>query len=75
MVLASGGEAAHGGGHGISESMKTDFIWRTVNFLVFAAILIKLVSKPAKAFFAKRASDIGETFETWKPKRPKPRRR
>jgi F-type H+-transporting ATPase subunit b len=69
VVLASGGEAAHGGGHGISESMMTDFIWRTVNFLVFAAILIKLVAKPAKAFFAKRSTDIGETFEELEAKK------
>ncbi len=61
---AGGGEAAHGGGHGITPEKVTDFIWRTVNFLVFAAILLKLVTKPAKAFFAQRSTDIGETFET-----------
>ncbi len=64
VVLAGGGEAAHGGGHGITPEKVTDFIWRTVNFLVFAAILLKLVTKPAKAFFAQRSTDIGETFET-----------
>jgi len=62
-LAAGGGEAAHGEAHGISPAKITDFIWRTVNFLVFAAILIKLVAKPAKQFFAQRASDIGETFE------------
>ncbi len=69
VVAASGGEAAHGGGHGISPAMMTDFIWRTVNFLVFGAILIKLVAKPAKAFFAKRSTDIGETFEELEAKK------
>lgn len=63
LGLASGGEAAHGGGHGITPEKITDFIWRTVNFLVFAGILIYLVAKPAKEFFAKRASDISESFE------------
>jgi len=69
VVLASGGEAAHGGGHGISPEKINDFIWRTVNFLVFAAILIKLVAKPAKAFFAQRTSDIGESFEELEAKK------
>ena len=64
LALASGGgEAAHGEAHGITPAKINDFIWRTVNFLVFAGILIYLVAKPAKQFFAQRASDIGETFE------------
>ena len=63
VALASGGEAAPGGGHGISPAKITDFIWRIVNFAVFAGILIYLVSKPAKAFFAKRSADIGTSLE------------
>ena len=62
-------EAAHGGGHGITPEKIQDFIWRTLNFVVFAAILIKLVAKPAKDFFAKRSSDIGETFEELEAKK------
>jgi F-type H+-transporting ATPase subunit b len=69
LALASGGEAAHGGGHGISPTKITDFIWRTVNFLVFAGILIYLVAKPAKEFFAKRTSDISESFEDLEAKK------
>lgn len=69
LALAAGGEAAHGDAHGISPAKITDFIWRTVNFLVFAGILIYLVSKPAKQFFAKRSSDIGETFEDLETKK------
>lgn len=69
LALAAGGEAAHGDAHGISPAKITDFIWRTVNFLVFAGILIYLVSKPAKQFFAKRSSDIGETFEELETKK------
>ena len=63
VALASSGEAAHGGGHGISPTKITDFIWRTVNFLVFAGVLIYLLSKPTKAFFAKRSADISTSLE------------
>jgi len=61
MAWASGGEG--GDAHGISPAKIQDFIWRTFNFVVFAAILIKLVAKPAKAFFSKRSTEIGESFE------------
>ncbi|MEW6388002.1 MAG: ATP synthase F0 subunit B [Thermodesulfobacteriota bacterium] len=53
--VAGASEAGHGG---VSPAMVTDLIWRTVNFLIFAAILVKLVSRPAKEFFAKRSQDI-----------------
>jgi F-type H+-transporting ATPase subunit b len=69
LALAAGGEAAHGEAHGVTPEKISDFIWRSVNFLVFAAILIKLLTKPAKAFFAKRATDIGETFEDLEAKK------
>jgi F-type H+-transporting ATPase subunit b len=73
VVLASGGgEAAHGAahaGHGITPEKIQDFIWRTLNFVVFAAILIKLAAKPAKAFFSKRSTDIGESFEDLEAKK------
>ncbi len=62
--VAAASEAAHGGGHGgISPEKIQDFIWRTVNFVVFAAILIKLVAKPAKNFFAQRSQDVATTLE------------
>jgi len=66
LAATGGGEAAHGAAHeahGITPTKITDFIWRTVNFVVFAGLLIYLVSKPAKKFFAQRSSDIDETFE------------
>ena len=73
VALASGGgEAAHGaapGGHGITPEKIQDFIWRTLNFVVFAAILIKLTAKPAKAFFSQRSTDIGESFEELETKK------
>jgi F-type H+-transporting ATPase subunit b len=62
--VAAASEAAHGGGHGgISAEKIQDLIWRTVNFVVFAAILIKLVAKPAKNFFAQRSQDVATTLE------------
>uniref|UniRef100_A0A7V4LC40 ATP synthase subunit b n=1 Tax=Desulfobacca acetoxidans TaxID=60893 RepID=A0A7V4LC40_9BACT len=64
LLLAGAALAAAGGGeHGMSEAKIQDLIWRTVNFLVFAGILIKLVAKPAKQFFAQRAQDISATFD------------
>jgi F-type H+-transporting ATPase subunit b len=55
---------AHGGGgeHGMSPAKIQDFIWRTVNFVVFAAVLIKLVAKPAKKFFGQRTEDVATTL-------------
>ncbi len=67
-ALAS--EAAHGGGHGgIDPAKLSDFLWRTVNFVVFAGILIKLVAKPAKGFFGKRAEDIAQSLEDLETKK------
>jgi len=62
--VAAASEAAAGGGHGgISPEKIQDLIWRTVNFVVFAGILIKLVAKPAKKFFAQRSQDVATTLE------------
>jgi F-type H+-transporting ATPase subunit b len=62
--VAAASEPAAGGGHGgISAEKIQDLIWRTVNFVVFAAILIKLVAKPAKNFFAQRSQDVATTLE------------
>ena len=62
-LLAATSALAAGGEGGISPAKMTDFIWRSVNFVVFAAILIKLVVKPAKAFFGKRSQDIATSLE------------
>ena len=61
--IAAASEAAHGGEHGISPEKIHDLIWRTVNFVVFAAILIKLVAKPAKKFFGQRSQDVATSLE------------
>ena len=61
--VAGASEAAHGGHGGIDPAKVTDLILRTVNFLIFAGILIKLLAKPAKGFFAKRAQDIAASLE------------
>ena len=60
--VAAASEAA--GGHGgISAEKMQDLLWRTVNFVVFAGILIYLVAKPAKKFFAQRTQDVATTLE------------
>lgn len=61
--VAAASEAAHGGHGGVSPEKIQELIWRTVNFVVFAAILIKLVAKPAKKFFAQRSQDVATTLE------------
>lgn len=58
--VAAASEAAHGG---ISAEKIQELLWRTVNFVVFAAILIKLVAKPAKKFFAQRTQDVATNLE------------
>ncbi|HEY9074243.1 MAG TPA: ATP synthase F0 subunit B [Desulfobaccales bacterium] len=67
VALAS--EAAHGGHGGVDSAKLTELLWRTVNFVVFAAILIKLVAKPAKNFFGKRSKEIAESLEDLEAKK------
>ncbi len=73
---AHGTEAAHGGEHGgghggITEAKKVDFTWRTVNFLVFASLLVFLLVKKVnvKAVFAKRTQDIAQSLEDLESKK------
>jgi len=64
LLLAGVAGASEAGGHGgISAEKMQDLLWRTVNFVVFAAILIKLVAKPAKNFFAQRSQDVATTLD------------
>jgi F-type H+-transporting ATPase subunit b len=56
-------EAAHGGHGAIDPAKIQELIWRTVNFVVFAAILIKLATKPLKNLFAQRSQDVATTLE------------
>lgn len=57
---ASGGEHGHGA---IDPAKLDDLLWRTVNFVVFAAILYKLAAKPVKEFFGKRKADISSEIQ------------
>ena len=61
--VAAASEAAGGGHGGLSAEKIQELIWRTVNFVVFAAILIKLLAKPAKNFFAQRSQDVATILE------------
>ncbi len=68
VALAS--EAAHGGGHGgIDPAKLADLLWRTVKFVVFAAVLIKLVAKPAKNFFGQRSQEIAQSLDELEAKK------
>jgi F-type H+-transporting ATPase subunit b len=61
--VAAASEAAHGGHGAIDPAKIQELIWRTVNFVVFAAILIKLATKPVKNLFAQRSQDVATTLE------------
>src|SRR4030042_2226068 len=70
LLLAGASEASEAGGHGgISPEKIQDMIWRTVNFVVFAAILIKLLAKPAKNFFAQRSQDVAQSLDDLEAKK------
>jgi F-type H+-transporting ATPase subunit b len=69
LVFTGTAWAVSAAGGGYSADQIHDIIWRCVNFVVFAAILIKLVARPAKEFFAKRAQDISVTLEDLEAKK------
>ncbi len=69
FLLAGAAAASEAGGHGIDPAKIQDFIWRSVNFVVFAAILIKLLARPAKEFFTKRAQEIAQNFSELEAKK------
>lgn len=54
LLLASGAE-----GHG-----STDIIPRTINFLIFAAILYYLIAEPAKQFYFGRKNSIATKLDS-----------
>ena len=49
---------ASGGGNG-----ETDIIPRTINFLIFAAIMYYILAEPVKNFFAGRSDDIASKLQ------------
>ena len=61
MALAAGGGEAQG----ITPEKIQDFIWRSVNFLVFAGLLFYILTKkfPVKDIFAKRSQEIAQSLE------------
>ena len=69
--LALASEGAPDGHEGISPAKVTDFTWRTVNFLVFAGILIYILTKkfPIKNFFAARSQEIARSLEDLEKKK------
>lgn len=70
LALAGVAGASEAAGHGGIDPAKVwDLVLRTVNFLVFAGILIYLVAKPAKNFFAQRSQDIAQSLEDLEAKK------
>jgi len=63
VLLLLGVAAPSEAAGGISAEKMQDLLWRTVNFVVFAGILIYLVAKPAKKFFAQRTQDVATNLE------------
>lgn len=63
VLLLAGVAAASEAAGGISAEKIQELLWRTVNFVVFAGILVYLLAKPAKKFFAKRSQDVATTLE------------
>ena len=64
LLLAGAAAASEAGGHGgVTPEKMSELLWRTVNFVVFAGILIYLVAKPAKNFFAQRTQDVARNLE------------
>lgn len=43
---------------------ETDIIYRTINFLIFAAILYRLLAEPAKNFFVGRQKGIADKLQS-----------
>lgn len=72
-LLWTGPALAGGAGEagGLDPAQVTDFIWRSFNFLVFAAILVYLLGKkfPVKDIFAARSQDIAQSFEDLEAKK------
>jgi len=59
IVYAAGGDAGHGGGHGVSPAQLKDLGWRVLNFAVLAAILIWAIKKAnVKGSLADRQAQI-----------------
>jgi F-type H+-transporting ATPase subunit b len=63
ILLLLGVAAPSEAAGGISAEKIQELLWRTVNFVVFAGILIYLVAKPAKKFFAQRTQDVATNLE------------
>lgn len=64
LAMVGAAWASEAGGHGALDPAKLpDLMWRTVNFVIFAAILYKLAAKPIKTFFAGRKEEIASELQ------------
>jgi len=63
LVMGAAAWASEAGGHGgITPAKIEDFIYRTMNFAVFAGVLYYLLAKPIKNFFAGRRQEIAQSL-------------
>jgi F-type H+-transporting ATPase subunit b len=72
VLLAAAALASEAGGHGgITPAKIQDFIPRTINFLVFAGLLVYLLAKKVKVkdVFAARSQEIAQSLEDLEAKK------
>ncbi|MDP2799164.1 MAG: F0F1 ATP synthase subunit B [Deltaproteobacteria bacterium] len=60
MVFASAGQ---GGEHGYSSKLWWDLVWRTMNFIILAAVLFKVLKKPIGNLLSGRQASIKDNFD------------
>lgn len=62
-------EAADEHHGGVGEEKFMDFVWRSMNFVVFITVLFILLRKPVGSFFSSRREDIAHTLEDLEKKK------
>ena len=73
LVLSAASTAAASGG-GVSENQLWDFLYRIINFVVLAGILIFLLKKPFKSGLKGRSKAIADELKELEAKRDEARR-
>ncbi len=64
MTTEAGHEVAHGGPHAEHHAPSIDtLLWPAVNFLIFAALLVRALRGPLREYFRSRAEQIREALE------------
>ena len=74
LVVALSASSAAASGSGVSESQLWDFVYRIINFVVLAAVLIFLLRKPLKSGLKSRSRAIAQELKDLESKRDEARR-